>query len=357
MVFRLLSAIGAFAHFGDAILAPFLKGNRPAAKLRAGGARIAGSLVIAVILGFVVAGTATAGNEGANNTKPTVWTIDQLAGKPDLGGKVYATITGTIGDYYVDTYKGSDYQWTDYVVGNPDSANCIIVESKKPEAEMSKLVSASGEVTLTGMLRNDSKEVGDAIRTLGSNADGLKINDTILLKEGDTPADPTTMYSIAGVCGVITLLLLVGWAIRFLVFRPAATRAGMTTSGMAAAIPVRVTGLIPGRLNGIRAREMKAELQLPTGTDPAATAGAPVGLVWATKAGVNGFPLVPGTSGVQIGTAYPFSGEKPALRLRYDSFKLVLTFDSEQSRDMAFDQLRASSGLNPGPTGASAGAV
>jgi hypothetical protein len=342
MVFRFLSGIGAVAHLADLLLsgATFPK---PGPDLKARGARIAGALVVAVILAGCALFAGGVGVEGANNREPTVYTVDQLSGNPDLHGKVYATITATIGADYVDTYKNDSYQYSDYVIGNPDTGNCIIVESKKPEADMEKLIAADGSVTLTGMLRSDSKEVEDALRTLGTKADGLTISKAVLLKEGETPANAEAMFVLTGILAAIAALLFVGWAIRYLVFRPSAAATSPFAAPMTGPIKVHATGLIPGYAHGIRAREMNAVLQVPESPEGAAMSGpGPVDLVWQRKLTVNGVRLTPGTTGVEAGKAYPFRSVRPAIRLKFLRYRLVLSFDSEQDRDAALAQLRAS---------------
>jgi hypothetical protein len=356
MLYRLLSVLGAFAHLGDAIVAPFVRFNKPRQTLRAAGARLSGALVIAIVLAIAAIAAVGVGNEGSANTSPTTYSIDQLSGSPDLGGKIYVTMSGVLDGDYVDTYVSDKYDSSDYLLCDESSLNCIVVVSKLPESDMARIASTDGSVTLTGMLRSDSKEVADALRTLGTKVSTLKVYSGILLRQGDTPANPTLMYGIAAIAGVLGLALLIGWAIGFLVFRPAKSRQGFSTSGMADTIPVKVTGIIPSFVNGIRAREKRAELRVPI-ADPGAT---PTGtqeldLVWTGRKGaLSGLRLDPATISATIGHAYPFKGAKPALQIKVAKYKLILTFDSEQARDQAFDQFRTSAGLTMSPEGAAA---
>lgn len=353
VLFRLLSGLGAIAHIGDVFVALFTTLKKPNANLRAGGARIAGALVIAVILAVLAGGAIINGNEGAANPNPTTYTVSELADNHDLGGKVYATITATLADDYVRVTKNGNYDHSEYIIGDQSTGKCMIVVSKLSDLDMDIRVRTDGTVTLTGMLRTDQGEIQDAIDTMGTHAIGYDLNPTVLLREGETPASPTVMYSLAGVLGVLTAILLIGWAIGYLVFRPSKGRQGLLTSGMAGPVPVHVTGLIPGYANGIRAREKNAELELPVFMgDPALAPVPPVDLLYKTRSGNQGLRLMPGTTSATLGTAYPLRGPRPAIRIRFNKYKLILSFDSEQARDQAFDQLKLSGPMTPGTDGA-----
>jgi hypothetical protein len=99
---------------------------------------------------------------------------------------------------------------------------------------------------------------------------------------------------------------------------------------------------------------MRAELQVPAPNLEAAQGAAPVDLVWQTKRGPTGVRLPSGTSQVVMGFAYPVRGKRPSIRVKFDKYRLIFTFDNEQARDQAFDQLRVSSGLVAAADGASA---
>ena len=357
MPYRLLALFGAFAHLGDAILTPFTTFKKPRDKLVAAGARVSGALVLAALLAIGGSVAFVTGNEGSTNKTTTVYSIDQLSRNPDLGGKIYATVSATMDQDYVAVYNDKKYDSSDYILCDPSSLNCLIVVSKKTETEMSNLVHDDGSVTLTGMLRADSGEVESARTTLGTKVDGLTINTNILLREGDTPANPTVMYSIAAVAGLLALFLFIGWAIGFMVFRPAKKRDGFSTSGMTANLPIHVTGLIPGWMNGMRTLDKKAELRLPN-VDPAAPAAVapPIDLVWATKKAETGIRLLPGTTQAVIGTAYPIGGARPAIRVRFGKYKLIFAFDTAAARDQAFDQFRISAPMATSPDGTTANA-
>ena len=357
MIFRLLSGVGAFAHLGDAVLSPFLTFKKLQNHLVARGARVAGALVIGVVFAILGAGSVANGNEGAANPTPTTYTIAELADNHDLGGKVYATVTATLADEYVRVTKDGSYDHSEFIIGDPTTNQCLVVVSRLTEPQMSARLSADGTVTLTGMLRTDSSEIQEAIDTLGTDASSFHIDTNVLLREGDTPANPTQMYALAVALFAIALLLLVGWAIGYLVFRPAKARQGFSTSGMTEAIPVHVTGLVPQFTNGIRTREKGGELRLATFMADASQAHeAPVDIVFKTRAGNRGLRLMPGLTSARLGKAYPLKGSRPAIRLHFGRYKLILSFDTEQARDMAFDQLRISSRLMPSADGTTLGA-
>ena len=341
-MYRILAFFGLLAHSVNVALRERGRSAKRSDTPRVGIARIAWCLA-AVGIAVVVAGWATVNAaEGNANTSPTSYSVDQLVANPNVGDKVYATVTGYIHDWYVEQDKGStkafDKAW--YLIGSTNGDAWIIVESGKAEAQVNDLIDDSGKVTFTGMLRTDHGEVEDAIKTLGDNVPSVNISTAILLKDGETPANPTVMYVVAAVATALGLLLLIGWGIGYMVFRPDAQVAPVLAGGFEGAMPVRVTGLIPGYFGGRRALEDKAELRASL-----SETGMPVtDLVWQSDAVLNGIRLNQGTSAVSPGTAYPISGKKPALRIVFMKKKLTLSFDSEQARDQAFAQVRASAG-------------
>lgn len=142
-------------------------------------------------------------------------------------------------------------------------------------------------------------------------------------------------------------------AVGYVVFKPAGSRNSITAEPGTGFMPVRVTGLVSGYRNGRRTRELRAELRVPP-TDPV-LGQPPIEIVWKTgNTAMAGIQLVPGTTRIVMGTAYPVSGARPAMKVRFGKYDIILSFDSEQARDAAFDQLRLLAGLVPSPDGASA---
>jgi hypothetical protein len=352
MVFRLLSGIGAIAHVGDFLLSG-VKFADPGPHLVARGARIAGALVVAAILAGCAALSGAAGLEGDVNRRPTVYTVDQLFGvssavAPDLHGKTYATITATISQHYVDTYQYDTYKYSDYLIGNPATGNYIVVESKKSEAEMAKQIHGDGTVTLTGMIQADRSEVASAIHTLGTKAADLNVSLVILLKEGETPPNPESMFIQAGLLAAVAALLFVGWAIGYLVFRPGAIASAPFGASVGGPIKVHVTGLIPGVAHGIRTREKKAFIQMPLADGPQLGPNW-VDLTWHEGSGWTSLRLAPGISRVDAGMAYPLTGRRPSVRVRFLGYALILSFDTEESRNLVYSHLRSSLAETGGP--------
>jgi hypothetical protein len=359
MLNRLLSVAGFVAHIGDAIIGPF-RLSRPRTQLVAGTARVPGALLIGVVLGVCAVASFTGATYADANKEPTTYTIEQLTSGADRGGKDYATVTGTLYDYYVDETFNGKYQYTYYLLGDRtnDGTKWIVVRSGMSETQMEELVSADGTVTLTGMVASDSDAVDSALRTLGTRSpDG--VDPARVLREGDRPLQAGTLYTIAGLCGLIGLLLLGCWlatlSVGYVVFRPAANRHSLVSPPGSGFLPVRVTGLISGYANGRRARELRAQLHVPQ-ANPAAGA-QPMDLVWQTmRSGWAGVRLTPGVASEGMGTAYPVTGARPAIKARFGKFDIILSFDNELARDAAFDQFRASAGLIASPDGASASA-
>jgi hypothetical protein len=344
---RLLSLFGFVAHLGDVVTSPFRLASHSAV-LRAGTARIPGSVVVAVLF----CGVAEA------NREPTTYTVGQLIRNDDRGGKDYATITGPIYGMWVnETDRSSGDIHTFFLMGDSAGSAWIVVKTDITPAQMTLKVQASadGTVTLTGMLRNDSSAVGRVLGTMAQPT--LAVDSTLVLNEGETPLKAAPLYATAAVCGAIGLLLLCCWlmtlAVGYVTFRPAAGRQSPLSAPGAGMLPVRVTGLISGYRNGKRARELRAELRVPT-TDPAA-GPPPIDLVWNTvRSGPTGIRLIPGMTAMIMGTAYPVTGARPAIKARFGRYDIVISFDSEVARDAAFDQIRATGGLTYGPNGAAA---
>jgi hypothetical protein len=88
--------------------------------------------------------------------------------------------------------------------------------------------------------------------------------------------------------------------------------------------------------------------------DPAA-GEPPIDLVWqSSRSGPTGIRLTPGVTGIVMGRSYPVTGSRPAMKVRFGRFDLIVSFDNELARDAAFDQIRRSARLQPSPDGASA---
>jgi len=362
MADRLLSLFGFVAHLGDVITSPFRLAS-PSAGLRAGTARIPGSLVVAILLGGLALASFTGATYAEANKQPTTYTISQLTSGNERGGRDYATVTGTLYNAWVDEtdLSNGDYRFTYYLLGEPSmtgsNPNWIVVKSTITAAQMRLRVEASsdGRVTLTGMLEYDSAAVGTMLRTLAEPL--LRVDPSLVLNEGETPMKAGPLYATAAVSGAIGLVLFCCWlmtlAVGYVTFRAAAGRRSPLSAPGAGMLPVRVTGLISGYRNGKRARELRAEIRV-TPTDPAA-GPPPIDLVWQTlRSGPTGIRLIPGVSAIVMGTAYPVTGARPAIKARFGRYDIIVSFDTELARDAAFDQIRSTAGLTCSPDGESA---
>ena len=354
-MYRLFSLFGFVAHLGDAIVSPF-RLARPRGKLVAGTARIPGSAIVAVLLGVVAVASFTGATYADANKTPTTYTVAQVFSGADRAGKDYATIKGQLWGAYVDETQNDTYAYTYYLLGDLTNTEWILVRTKLPEAQMAPLVADDGTVTLTGMLSTDSAKVSSMIRTLGSKAP-TAVDPSIVFDQGDTPLQAGSLYAVTAIAAPIAALLLICWlltlALGYVFFRPSGPRQSLVSGPGSGFLLVRVTGLISGYSNGRRARELRAQLRVLQ-TDPP-TSAAPIDLVWQTlRSGPAGVRLTPGVTSEVMGTAYPVTGARPAIRARFGRFDLVLSFDSEPARDAAFDQLRVSAGLIASPDGASA---
>jgi hypothetical protein len=358
-VSKYLSLFGFIAHFGDLVTNPF-KRTFLRQKLGAGSARIPGALVIGLILCAVSVGTLATAVKSDMAKDQVAYSIAQLTPDgSDRAGKDYATVTGTLYEYYVDETTNGARKYTYYLLGGTNNVGgtaWIVVRSNRTDTDMEQLVSADGSVTLAGMLTSDRDGVYAAIHALGSDSPGSP-DPSLVLREGEKPLPALPLYAIGLISGPLGLLLLLSWlmtlAVGYVVFKPAGSRNSLTAEPGTGFMPVRVTGLVSGYRNGRRTRELRAELRVPP-TDPAA-GPPPIELVWPNgKNSAAGIRLVPGTTRIVMGTAYPAGGARPAIKARFGGFDIILSFDTEQARDAAFDQLRSLADLVPSPDGASA---
>jgi membrane protein implicated in regulation of membrane protease activity len=353
---RFTAIPGRLAHLVSSVTNGLGNTQRPSPTPKAGWARWPIELVVVAILAVGLAYALFNAAEGTSNQKPTDYTVAQLVKDPAVGSRVYATVGGYLHEWYVEDIERASGKLSKawYLIGDGENDAWIIVESNKTADEIYNLAGSDGSVTFTGMLRTDHGEVGDAIKELGANVPSRNISSAILLKEGQTPANSMLMFGLAAVFALLAILIFVGWTIGYVLFRPSKGGSGITTGGMTEAIPVAVTGLVPGFTGGKRALQMKASLQVPA-ADPAAPPATPtIDLVWTANGQPAGLRLIPGTSEAVVGNAYPLSGARPALRIKFDKFKLTLSFDSAEARDQAFDQFKLTAGLNPSGDGAAA---
>jgi branched-subunit amino acid ABC-type transport system permease component len=122
------------------------------------------------------------------------------------------------------------------------------------------------------------------------------------LAEGQTPANSLAMVVVAVVAAIVLVALLLGWWIKFLVFRPLAGRTSMATQGLTAPIAVSATGGLARTVGGERAYERTSRLQ-PAPVDPTHPLTAAVDLVWNDDEGITGVRLLPGVTEAVMGTA------------------------------------------------------
>jgi hypothetical protein len=358
-VSRYLSLFGFVAHLGDLVTSPFRRVILRQKLLR-GSARVPGALIVGLLL-CAASVTALYGAVKADQAKdPVTYSIDQLSNPSfDRGGRDYAVFAGALYPYHVVETKSGSRQFAYFLMGDADSdgiVKWIVVRSTRTFEQMEAQISSDGRLTVIGMLTNDSGAVGTTRDILGSDTPAW-LNASLVLQDGARPLPVLPLLTAGLVSGPLGLLLLISWlmtlAVGYVVFKPAATRTSLVTQPGTGFMPVRVTGLVSGYRNGWRHRELRADLRVPE-IDPAL--GQPIiELVWkGGKRGPVGVRLVPGTTGLVMGTAYPFSGARPAMSVRFGNCDVVLSFDTEAARDAAFDQLGGMAGLVTGPNGVSA---
>jgi hypothetical protein len=160
---------------------------------------------------------------------------------------------------------------------------------------------------------------------------------------------------------LVAAILLVGWASGYLPFKAATSRGTGETDGLTAPVVLRVTGLVPTYDGGVRALAKTARLEVTRPSSQTLAwseeAGEPreaVTMTWFDLDSDRSFNIVPGVSEACIGTAFAVTGTSPAIRVRYENYRWILAFDSERSRDEAFDSIRAIAPLIVGAGGASA---
>jgi len=352
MLYRVLSWVGWFAHLAD-IFGASRKREKPKPEPYAGHARFGMALVVAGFVALIAALAIGNAVEGAANPTATTYTVDQLVDNPNVGSRNYATVTGTVYDWMVETTKNGNYDHAAYLVGDVATDKWIIVQTWKKEGDFEALVGADGNITVTGMLRTDKKEIDGVLSELGSNVPSVNVTNAIILNDGQAPANSAVMAVVAVVAILLVVLLVIGWWIKFLPFKPLALRTSMATQGLTAPIAVRATGVIARTVGGERSFERVAQVQTSP-ADPTHPEAAALDIVWNDDAGITGVRLVPGVSEVVMGTAWSRKGPRPAIALRFLKYRIVLAFNDEASRDQAFDQLRYSTGLPVSAEGSAA---
>jgi hypothetical protein len=249
-------------------------------------------------------------------------------------------------------------------------------------------------------------------RGLDRNALETQLSDRYLLDDGAEPTSAAFAFPAAVGLGLLGLLILLGLAARYLVFRSepqAPVVSSQQTLSTGDAIPLRVTGRLQTN-DGVleRVREAKASLRRvlvspppapvdgtaatpavepqgaadltaqPSAPEPlefprsltravsavsepstappfptsAPSTPVPDALVLARDDGKAGLDLGRGdVQSAELGRAIPFGGPRPALRIGTRLGPLVLSFDDAAARDRAWAEIRAETGAIVGSPG------
>lgn len=428
MLDRFLSGAGAIAHAADRLVAGFFRGGALGNAFRS---RVPGSLLAAAALGLLALFLASIGLESVANPTPRPLTTTDVHTATDLGGRTFVRMNGVLLSDYVETYEDKNdngrqdsdetaRSWYYFMRGEQDPRGVVVRSKRTPEAITAAAGAADPDasflpIEMTGMLREDRDDIADALKAEGLDRSALEaqLSDRYLLDDGAEPTSAAFAFPAAVGLGLLGLLILLGLAARYLVFRSepqAPTVSSQRTLGTGDAIPLRVTGRLQtddGTLE--RVREAKASLRrvvisppeapvdaTPSGqvgepqrapdstgqpplTEPlefprsltravsavpepsvaasaygmpASSTPVPDALVLAREDGKAGLDLRRGdVQSAQLGRAVPFGGPRPALRIGTRLGPLVLSFDDTAARDLAWAEIRAETGAIVGSPG------
>jgi hypothetical protein len=405
MLDRFLSGAGAMAHAADRLVAAFFRGGALGNAFRN---RVPGSLIAAALLGLGALLLGNLGLESVANPTPRALTPTEVHTATDLGGRTFVRMNGVLLSDYVETYEDKNdngHQDTDetgrawyyFMRGDQDPRGLVVRSKRTPETISDAVAAADPEasflpIEMTGMLREDSKDIADALSAEGLDRNALEaqVSDRYLLDDGAEPTSAAFAFPAAVGLGLLGLLILIGLVARYLVFRSEPQPplvSSQHTLATGDAIPLHVTGRLQtndGTLE--RVREAKASLRRVLVSSPEApvdataatpvvqpqgpadsTGGAPVleprptdstgqpstdALVLAREDGKAGLDLGRGdVQSAQLGRAVPFGGPRPALRIGTRLGPLVLSFDNAAARDRAWAEIRAETGAIVGSPG------
>jgi hypothetical protein len=300
---------------------------------------------------------------------------------------------------------------SDVVIYDPATKHAVVVVTQAQQDTL--------PMTLTGMLRRDTKAVNDAQTPEDPRfkfADlEINVSDQYLLEEGGKPLSAPLAYASAVALAVFALVVLIGWRIGYVVYRrderPLPSRARSMAIGER--VPIHVTGGLVGGKGRFRVREASAELvrialeaPTPTSTPDAASATPPVPnqlasrprpvirpdgtigeaepaeplatvepkgeaepasptesvdtpstlIVDRAKGAAGQFVGSGAVKGMSVGRVVPLRGPRPAIRLATDAGRLTLSFNSVAERDKAVAELLDDNDLSGGLSGR-AGAI
>ena len=269
MIYRLLSAIGAVAHIGDATL------NRISAARMV---RRQTAPLLAIVALAACALTGVFALQAGGRTMH-VYDVGQLTGNADAKPGDLVQVTGYLSTEYTrfHDFDGATTFYDYFLLdGADDPKSAIVVRSTMAPGLMLDLYWGDNYRQVTGTLREPvSVQVSVKNAKLGS----VKVVTKYVLSDGDTPPPATPLYAASVVTGLFGLLCLAGWLSGYVVFRPG--RAGAYTEPMAEKwVGTRVTGVLAVNNSTTRAREMWADLLASaTGESPEALRAAvrPVG--------------------------------------------------------------------------------
>ena len=251
----------------------------------------------------------------------------------------------------------------DVIVYDPVTLRGVVVATNvSPE---------STTAAFTGVLRRDVGAIDRSVNAPGVTMEetGIQVSPVYLLDEGATPVDPTSLFLLAGILGVVAAVIAIGVAGGYVQFSgggplpPAAS-----TFAPGERLAVGVTGALRAPKGLLHVREAPAEVVRFVGAEPASpeTAATPAEPTDPSEAVVEDAPDVTPDAAtattmiverrdrpegvavgrgelesIESGTVATFRARHPALRLKAATGALVLSFEDEDARDRVAAELAA----------------
>ena len=234
------------------------------------------------------------------------------------------------------------------------------------------------DATMTGLLRREERAVDDAVTTRGLRFDDfdLLVSDRYILDDAAAPRRAPLAFGLAAVLFVIALIIVVGLAGGYLIYRKGDGRlpAPATTLGPGERMPLRISGVVrtPTGLEHVReapgdlvrfvlGRPASSEtIDAPEAPSPRDAAAVPDPPDVVEPSAVMTTLIVERTGhphGVEVGMgsvrrlssglAMTFREPRPAVRIVAGTGPLVLSFDTDAERDRAAAELLDETGLGP----------
>jgi hypothetical protein len=209
-------------------------------------------------------------------------------------------------------------------------------------------------VEITGMLEPMDEDLQAKLQSSEGKLDGIKLDTEYTLAEARSPGDPWAFSLAAAVSGALLGLLLVTFALQYVVFRPVAAELTLPATVEGSREPaLRVTGsfLLDGahrqRFLNVPAAMVRAEGGETLFVSNIDASSRFMGFTTARREGYWLVPIQPGTvPKFELGRLYVGLAVHPAVRFRYrepqgrHAQTAIVSFQNEAERAAALRELQ-----------------